>query len=95
LSQPANSIGLPYTELENIKYYSNIYFEIKGPQGAYNLIQWLKWLSIKKTDKYKNIIKNDKWPFVVAWKLDLQLPVLLVPNSTEVVNLNPAHGEVY
>ena len=29
---------------------------------------------------------------VIIWQLDLQLPVQLVPN---VVNLNPAHGDVY
>ena len=29
------------------------------------------------------------------WKLDLQLPVQLVPITTKVVSLNPAHGEVY
>jgi len=28
-------------------------------------------------------------------KLDLQLPVQLVPITTKVVSSNPAHGEVY
>jgi hypothetical protein len=32
---------------------------------------------------------------MIVWKLDLQLPVQLVPFSTKVVSLNPAHGEVY
>ena len=32
---------------------------------------------------------------MVVWQLDLQLSVLLVPIPTNVVSLNPAHGEVY
>ena len=32
---------------------------------------------------------------MVVWQLDLQLSVLLVPITTNVVSLNPAHGEVY
>ena len=32
---------------------------------------------------------------VIIWQLDLQLPVQLVPMTTEVVSSNPAHGEVY
>jgi hypothetical protein len=32
---------------------------------------------------------------MIVWKLDLQLPVQLVPFSTKVVSLNPAHGGVY
>ena len=32
---------------------------------------------------------------MVVWKLDLQLPVQSVPIITNVVTLNPAHGEVY
>jgi hypothetical protein len=32
---------------------------------------------------------------VVVWKLDLQLPVQSVPITTNVVSLNPIHGEVY
>ena len=30
--------------------------------------------------------------FVIVWLLDLQLPVLI---TSEIVNLNPVHGEVY
>ena len=33
--------------------------------------------------------------FMSQWQLDLQLPVQLVPITTKVVSLNPAHGEVY
>jgi len=32
---------------------------------------------------------------MIVWYLDLQLPVQSVPITTEVVSLNPAHGEVY
>jgi hypothetical protein len=32
---------------------------------------------------------------MIAWQLDLQLPVQSVPITTEVVSLNPVHGEVY
>ena len=32
---------------------------------------------------------------VIAWLLDLQLPVQSVSITTNVVSLNPAHGEVY
>jgi hypothetical protein len=32
---------------------------------------------------------------VIAWKLDLQLPVQSVLITTEVVMSNPAHGEVH
>jgi hypothetical protein len=32
---------------------------------------------------------------VIVWLLDLQLPVQSVPITTNVVNLNPVHGEVY
>jgi len=32
---------------------------------------------------------------VIIWKLDLQLPVQSVPNTTKVASLNPIHGEVY
>ena len=32
---------------------------------------------------------------MIVWYLDLQLPVQLVPITTEVVSLNPVHGEVY
>ena len=32
---------------------------------------------------------------IVVWWLDLQLPVQSVPITTNVVNSNPAHGEVY
>ena len=32
---------------------------------------------------------------VVVWQLDLQLPVQLVPITINIVNLNPAHGNVY
>jgi hypothetical protein len=32
---------------------------------------------------------------VIVWLLDLQLPVQSVPITTEVVNSNPVHGEVY
>jgi len=32
---------------------------------------------------------------VIAWKLDLQLPIQSVPITTKVVSSNPAHGNVY
>ena len=32
---------------------------------------------------------------VIAWKLDLQLPVQSVSITTKVVSSNPDHGEVY
>ena len=32
---------------------------------------------------------------VIAWQLDLQLPMQLVPITFKVVSLNPADGEVY
>jgi len=32
---------------------------------------------------------------VIAWQLDLQLPVQSVPIITKVVNSNPVHGEVH
>jgi len=32
---------------------------------------------------------------VAVWQLDLQLPMQSVPIATEVVSLNPTHGEVY
>ena len=32
---------------------------------------------------------------VIVWWLDLQLPMQSVPITTEVVSLNPVHGEVY
>jgi hypothetical protein len=32
---------------------------------------------------------------VIAWLLDLELPVQSVPITTKIVNSNPAHGEVY
>jgi hypothetical protein len=32
---------------------------------------------------------------LIVWYLDLRLPVQSVPITTEVVSLNPAHGEVY
>ena len=32
---------------------------------------------------------------VIVWLLDLQLPVQSGPITTEVVNSNPVHGEVY
>ena len=32
---------------------------------------------------------------VIAWLLDLELPVQSVPITTKIANLNPAHGEVY
>jgi hypothetical protein len=32
---------------------------------------------------------------VIVWLLDLQLPVQSVPSTTEVVSVNPVHGEVY
>jgi len=32
---------------------------------------------------------------VIVWKLDLQLPMQSVPITTNVVSLNPAHGEAY
>ena len=31
---------------------------------------------------------------MIAWQLDLQLPVQLLPITTEVVSSNPVHGEV-
>ena len=31
---------------------------------------------------------------MMIWELDLQLTVQLVPITTSIVNLNPAHGEV-
>jgi len=31
---------------------------------------------------------------VIAWQLDLQLPMQSVPINTKVVSLNPAQGEV-
>ena len=32
---------------------------------------------------------------VIAWLMDLQLPMQSVPITTGVVNSNPTHGEVY
>ena len=32
---------------------------------------------------------------VIAWYLDIQLPVQSVPITTNVVSLKPAHGDVY
>ena len=32
---------------------------------------------------------------VIAWKLDLQLPVQSVPITIKIVSSNPVHGEVY
>jgi len=32
---------------------------------------------------------------VIVWYMDLQLPMHSVPITTNVVNSNPAHGEVY
>ena len=32
---------------------------------------------------------------VIVWLLDLQLPLQLMPITTDVVSSNPAHGEVY
>ena len=32
---------------------------------------------------------------MIVWWLDLQLPVQSVPITTQVVSLNPIHGEVY
>ena len=32
---------------------------------------------------------------VLAWKLDLQLPVQSVPITTKVMSSNPVHGDVY
>ena len=32
---------------------------------------------------------------MIIWQLDLQLPVQSVPITTNVVSLNPIHGEVY
>ena len=32
---------------------------------------------------------------VIIWELDLQLPVQSVPITTEVLNSNPTHGDVY
>jgi hypothetical protein len=31
---------------------------------------------------------------MMVWELDLQLTVQIVPITTSIVNLNPAHGEV-
>ena len=33
--------------------------------------------------------------FLIVWYLDLQLPVQSVPITTNIVSLNPVHGEVY
>jgi hypothetical protein len=33
--------------------------------------------------------------FVIAWQLDLQLPVQSVHNNTKIVSSSSAHGEVY
>ena len=32
---------------------------------------------------------------VIAWELDLQLAIISVPLTTNVVSLNPVHGKVY
>ena len=32
---------------------------------------------------------------VIVWLLDLQLPMQSVPITTNVVSLNPTHGQVY
>jgi hypothetical protein len=32
---------------------------------------------------------------VIVWKLDLQLPMQSIPIATNVVSLNPAHGQAY
>ena len=32
---------------------------------------------------------------VIAWQLDLQLPMQSVPITTDVMNSNPAHDEVH
>ena len=32
---------------------------------------------------------------VIVWSLDLQLPVQSVPITTNVVNFEPIHGDVY
>jgi hypothetical protein len=32
---------------------------------------------------------------VIEWQLDLQLPVQSVPITSNVVSLNPVHGEMY
>ena len=32
---------------------------------------------------------------MLAWKLDLQLPVQSVPITTKVMSSNPVHGDVY
>jgi hypothetical protein len=32
---------------------------------------------------------------MIAWQLDLQLPIQSLPIATKVVSLNPTHGEVY
>ena len=32
---------------------------------------------------------------VIVWQLDLQLPIQLVPITTQAASSNPAHGEVY
>ena len=32
---------------------------------------------------------------VIAWSLDLQLPVQSLPITTNIVSSNPTHGEVY
>ena len=33
--------------------------------------------------------------FLIIWYLDLQLPVQSVPITTNILSLNPVHGEVY
>ena len=32
---------------------------------------------------------------VIVWQLDLQLPIQLVPITTQAASSNPAYGEVY
>ena len=32
---------------------------------------------------------------VIVWQLDLQLPMQMVPITTDVVSSNPTQGEVY
>jgi hypothetical protein len=32
---------------------------------------------------------------MIAWQLDLQLPIQSLPIATKVVSLNPTHGEVF
>jgi hypothetical protein len=39
-------------------------------------------------------IMGSSWSWSYVWWFDLQLPMQSVPIITEVVNLNPAHGEV-